>query len=367
MKLVNCGHFFKAIFPFLALAPMCLGCSSSSDTPKPEKEPVELQMHKGLSTDAPESDVFRAAKHLYEAGMYSVAKDSFDTIRDGFPLGAYATFAAIKSADCLFFNRDFIGAGKAYEDFLKSYPAGPEAPYVRLQAARSYIISNRGVGRDRVPLERALVLLDQVIKDSPGTGFAEIAQKEKDEVVRRLSEYDMFVIKFYEKQDNQAAVEARKKLYAAKWDPLVTEKSLSQQITAATMTPLEISQAEINEVAQAPTAAEIAPKDLKLIVEDNNGPSIRRVVCRSGDEPFALFEVNQFSPQQLMDLGDKVLQPEKGKALLNLNAAYGGESPIECFGGLNLTISKTGAVEIKSDSPLTVATLSNPDRILIAR
>lgn len=215
-------------FPFLivgrrlvlcAIVAHTLGCWGTSESDvKPEMEPKELTTKEESSTaDGSEADLARLGKKLYQVGMYSVARDSFTSLRDRYPLGAYSTFAQIKVADTYFFNRQYNEAAKNYDTFLKNYPGHGDTPYVKLQAARSHVASARGSGRDRSPLERGLVLYDELVTEYPASPYSAIAQQERVPVVEQLASYDREIIEFYKKQGNEAAVADRERQFQERW------------------------------------------------------------------------------------------------------------------------------------------------------
>jgi outer membrane assembly lipoprotein YfiO len=194
------------------------GCWGSSD-PELEPEAKEIKADKdSASSEAPEADLLRTAKLLYQSGMYSVARDSLASLKDRYPLGAYAHFAELKHADSFFFNREYNEAAKAYENIIKNYPGSPELAYVKLQAARSHISSARDAGRDRQPWERGLSIYDEIVSQYPGSAFADVARAERSNVIQELTTYDREIIEFYRSQGNQAAVDAREKQFADRWD-----------------------------------------------------------------------------------------------------------------------------------------------------
>ena len=161
--------------------------------------------------------------------MYTVARDSFQSLKESYPLGAYTTFADIKIADSYFYNGEYNEAAKFYEGFMKNYPASPDLPYVELQAARSHVHSSKGAGRDRQPLERALSIMDSVVEKYPGTSYAIAAERERVPVIDQLAEYDRLIISFYEQRENTAAVEVREKQFKERWNRRVSPASQSNE------------------------------------------------------------------------------------------------------------------------------------------
>ena len=149
--------------------------------------------------------------------MYSIARNSFESIKDRFALGAYGNFAELKVADTYYFNNEYNEAAKFYEGYLKSYPSSPDSPYVELQAARAHVHSANGTGRDRKPLERALAIYDEMVKKYTGTAYAVAAEHERGPLVEQLAAYDQLIINFYKQRENEAAVADRENLYRERW------------------------------------------------------------------------------------------------------------------------------------------------------
>jgi outer membrane protein assembly factor BamD len=165
----------------------------------------------------PEAELVRLSKKLYQVRMYSLARDSLNSLKDRYPLGAYATFGEIKAADSYFFNGQFNEAAKSYESFLKNFPGHTDTPYVKLQAARSFVASARGGGRDRQPLERGLTIYDELAGEYPNTPYAALARSERQPIIEQLAEYDAEIIEFYRKTGNEAAVRDREQKYQERW------------------------------------------------------------------------------------------------------------------------------------------------------
>jgi outer membrane assembly lipoprotein YfiO len=200
---------------------LCTACASSNEPTPPnpaDPEAKEIKAKDAIDdAEGPEADILAEAKRLYEASMYSIARNNFQSIKDRFPLGAYANFVEIKIADCYYFNSEYNEAAKFYEGYLKNYPASPDSPYVELQAARAHVNSSSGTGRDRFPLERALAIFDGMVEKYPGTAYGHAAERERAPVVLHLAEYDRLIINFYKQRENAAAVEAREKLFRERW------------------------------------------------------------------------------------------------------------------------------------------------------
>jgi outer membrane protein assembly factor BamD len=261
---------------------------STEQAAEPEAEAKELTSTTTPPTDSPEADLVRTSERLFQSGMYTLARDSFQTLHDQYPMGAHAKFAEVKSADACFFNGEYSTAAKRYEEFLKNFPAGSDTPYVRLQAARSHLASSRGSGRDRMPLEKALALFDSVVTEFATTPYAVAAIKEREPVIEELANYDRMIMDFYAKRENAAAVEVRRKQFQERWagrlpipsgpesEAQSPQVALQQEVTPSENEPNEVSEeleadetsvppAVVANEAAVPSGDETTPGDPVLI------------------------------------------------------------------------------------------------------
>ena len=352
--------------------------SSSTDNEATEEEQPAKELKPAgaaLSTEAPEPELIRLSKRLYQSGMYSIAQDSLNSLKDRFPLGAYGSFAAIKAADAYYYNREFDKAGKNYEDFLKDYPGSADAPYVKLQAARSHLVSAQGTGRDRQPLERALALFDELISEFPGTPYAVIAASERTPALNDLISYDQFIIAFYEKRGNSAAVTARKKLFQERWggrmnagELLPTSENIPLKPFPATA-PMELesenSQALADSLSDSPLG--LAPPQATQEEIDPELITIKSVACHTEEVPFAMLELSRFP--EIFSLGHvaETLHPTAGIVEVAGLLVRATQPAFNCFEENDLLITSTGVLQIRSTEPLILTTLDNPKRILLTK
>ena len=352
--------------------------SSSTDNEATEEEQPAKELKPAgaaLSTEAPEPELIRLSKRLYQSGMYSIAQDSLNSLKDRYPLGAYGSFAAIKAADAYYYNREFDKAGKNYEDFLKDYPGSADAPYVKLQAARSHLVSAQGTGRDRQPLERALALFDELISEFPGTPYAVIAASERTPALNDLISYDQFIIAFYEKRGNSAAVTARKKLFQERWgarmnagELLPTSENIPLKPLPATA-PMELepenSQALSDSLSDS--SSDLAPPQATQEEIDPELITIKSVACHTEEVPFAMLELSRFP--EIFSLGHvaETLHPTAGIVEVAGLLVRATQPAFNCFEENDLLITSTGVLQIRSTEPLILTTLDNPKRILLTK
>jgi outer membrane protein assembly factor BamD len=355
------------------------GCwGSSSDGARPDLEPKELTTEKEpLDTEVPEIELVRLSKKLYQARMYSLARDSFNSLKDRYPLGAYATFAEIKAADSYFFNGQFNEAAKSYESFLKSYPGHVDTPYMKLQGARSHVASARGGGRDRQPLERGLALYDELVLEYPNTAYSTFGQSERQPVIEQLAAYDRDIIEFYKRVGNEAAVKEREQKYQQRWaGRLPTANPAPNEPLEDGALNTESTLQTLAEVAPAPVktpAIELLEGDTDETLESKLSPLVegrivvKKVHCETSGVPFGTIELTSL-PQSIRHTltAPETLQPYEGHIVIRELGLTSRQLTFDCFDSQDITITQEGDIEILSERPLTLTVMEEPARILLS-
>ena len=355
----------------------CWGGSDVEPEPEPEAEAKELKADKDpLSTEVPEAELVALSKKLYQVGMYTVARDSLASLKDRYPLGAYAGFAEIKHADSFFFNREYNEAAKAYENFIKNYPGSPDLPYVKLQAARAHIASARDAGRDRQPWERGLTIYDELVSNYTGSAYSDIARSERSSVVQELAAYDREIIEFYRREGNQAAVEAREKRFQERWQARLTDSNITHSADGATPQKPLNGLGEI--AAPPPEVAEDEPQASQIVEAQSRleGSSatpllegriaIQSVQCRSDGIPFAVIELTRL-PESVSESAEPiVIEPVEGQVLIEGLGLTARQEMWNCFGVEDLRLTPEGTIAVQTERGLSFTALNDPPRLLLS-
>jgi outer membrane assembly lipoprotein YfiO len=352
------------------------GCSSAGDTDAPlEPEATELKASKDVQvvTDAPPTYIVRNAERLFEAKLFTVAKQAFENLRDAAPGGAYSHFAELKLADCHFYNREYPAAAALYEEHFKSNPGSLDAEYSVLQAAKSHIRSNRGVGRDKAPLEKALTLLDTLLKTFPNSRLVPEASAERMKVAELLSEHDKLIVEFYESQDRPEAAQAREALARKRFQALLAEKTKVDQ-TDRPMQRVDLRSGPalppaLARVRSVGTRAGGSPATLgkrkttitAATVVDTPEIALLRVQCRSAGSRFLTFELSR-APDKAIDT---TFSPNDGRVVFALRGIATDGAVIDCFAAKDLEILPSGEVSLAVDSPVRLTSLMEPPRLLL--
>jgi outer membrane protein assembly factor BamD len=357
----------------LLCAALLTACWSSSE-PEPEPEAKEIKAKDSpLSTEAPEAELLALSKQLYQARMYTVARDSLQSLKERYPLGAYATFADIKVADSYFFNGEYNEAAKFYEGFLKSYPGSPDSPYVELQAARSHVRSSRGVGRDRQPLERALTIYDGIVQRYPGSSYAQTAERERAPIIKQLADYDQLIINFYHNLDNKAAVEARERQYNERWASRLSEAKVEEaqpETPLRALPPLTPPPLQKEALRIPPKTSPQTALDSSTSKEAGSPDSVQvqQVECHpSNNPPYGAIEMSRL-PKTISSAGFiEVREPVDGVIAVTGLGLRSSKERYSCFGTDDVEITRDGTLLIRGDSSVELSTLESPPRLLVTK
>lgn len=377
----NYRRYSGKIGLLLAMSLLLSGCWGSSSEPEPEPEAKELKADKDpLSTEVPEAELVKLSKQLYQVGMYTVARDSLASLKDRYPLGAYANFAELKHADSFFFNREYNEAAKAYENIIKNYPGSSDLPYVKLQAARSHIASARDAGRDRQPWERGLVIYDEIVNQYSGSAYSDLARSERAKVILELTAYDREIIEFYRNQGNQAAVDGREKQFTARWGErlagAIDSKAVGDgQPQGTSLKDLQLAALRVEQIPPVSSLELASPKGSEA-TETSTGAAqspliegrivIQSLRCNNDSVPFATIEVTRIPSSLDASGASLILTPTAGVitiANLNLTAK---QTSWDCFASQDLSLTPEGELLIKTERSLSINTLLDPPRILIS-
>jgi outer membrane assembly lipoprotein YfiO len=352
----------KRLTIILIFAATLAACSSSAPTELPAKELVKAS---NMSVDTPQSELFRNAKRYYASELYSLAKESFESLKDSYPSGPYVEFAAIKSADCDFELRDYVAAASGYEKFASDHPSSASAPYALLLAARSYQLSSRGVGRDVSPIQQASELYQKVMERYPGTPYAIKAKGFMIETAGTLAEQERFIADFYNKRDNEKAAEARQAGIKETYKTIVQKaQTAAETVPVAVATPLPLPE-PLEKVYEPPAKSVQQPADDSDEDIDPSVPFIQRVECTLLHSPTVFLYLNR-SPDDLAALQkSNRFIGGSGMVVMKLPGIRARGSTIDCFSKNDLSISRDGTVTIRGSRSATLMALDTPPRLLI--
>lgn len=352
-----------------------IGCSSTKANLEP-KEIKPKSKNVSVSADTPEKDIFTDAKRLYEQGLFNVARDSFDALRNQYPSGAYADFAEIKTADSYFYGGQYREAAAQYEDYVKSHPLAPANPYMLMMAGKSYSKAQRGVGRDMAPLEKSLEIYDRVLAKYPDSIYASNIPKLRAEVLEVITENQKIIRDYYLKKSNAKAAEARDKQISEKWTPLLAQSEDAAKGEAPPKSApdgVELAELKIEPpmpFVPAPAAAAKAAKGSEGAAPAqppaSMGSDSRYIVqasCQNAESRILFLELSsELGPESLAELKPA---DSNGSITIKLKNTFAREQTLDCFASGDVSIKSDGEITVKGAGAPSIMGLSKPPRIAL--
>ena len=314
-----------------------------------------------FSVDTPEAELFVKGKDYFRSGLYSVAEESFEALRNGYPLGPYAEFAAIKIADAHFEEAEYGEAAQAYEDFIKDRPASAALPYVLLRAGRSYQLGSRGVGRDSQPLEKANAHYQRLLSEFPNSVYAAAAVNYRIDTISMLKASEQRVADYYSKRGYTEASLARLQHIEKNVEP--------QLLQAKAVEPPKVVLAERDLTSGAPTLVAMGRLNLVSADASANFPPpeaqnwIQAVECQ---EKFVMVQLAHTLVSRAGLHEGQAIDAANGVAKVRLDGVVAEQKTLSCFGKDDVTISKDGEVAVITGSPVRAMALDNPARVVIS-
>jgi outer membrane protein assembly factor BamD len=133
----------------------------------------------------------------YQEGRYERAVESFQRLKEVYPLSPLAILAEMGIADANFSNKSYGEAEIAYTDFYNLHPTNENIPYVLYQIAMCHFNQMSTIDRDQTETTRARKDFERLIARFPNSKFAFLAQKRLRECRQQLAEHEFYVGEFY--------------------------------------------------------------------------------------------------------------------------------------------------------------------------
>lgn len=354
--------------------------SCSSTEPSSEIKPTEVPSKEAVKVDLPQEQLFANAKKFYSSGLWSVAQESFQALKDGYSPGPYTEFAEIKLADCHFEQAEYPVAATAYEEFMKNHPSSASMGYAMLRAGRSYEFANKGTGRDVGSLEKARDHYQALIQQYPDSVYAGAAKQYRFEVLEKLSDYEKSVQKFYEKAYKPQAAQARSVSYQQNIEPALDKSRkevesvhVAESKSATTSQISEIKPAVISVKRELPVTSKSSPTTLQKPnpetaqkIQPTGQYRIQSVQCsKAGSNKIFIYLNKDFHEPDFLKRYQNV-KSENNLLSFQLPSTDSKELKLSCFAEKDLSISSTGAFVMNSNQSFSILSLSNPPRLLVA-
>ena len=164
-----------------------------------------------VNEDDPKS-LYEAAENDIKSDRYLLALEKLRTVKNKFPYSQHSIMAKLRIADVHFMEESYPEAATAYEIFRELHPSHEKAPYAYFRNAESYFLDAPStIARDLGSVQKALELFQGFANRYPNDPQAPEALKRIGEMKAMLSEKEMYVAQFYQRQEKHRATLARYK------------------------------------------------------------------------------------------------------------------------------------------------------------
>lgn len=178
----------------LACALFAVACSSTGRKNK-----------KFAYVERPVEQLYAEATNKLERRRFEEAIAFFEEVERQHPYSAWARRAMLMKAFAYYQDNEYEKTVQSVDQFIALHPGNKDAPYAYYLKAMSYYEQIRDVGRDQDFTNNAVASLNDVIRRYPATEYARDARLKLDLTFDHLAGKEMYVGRFYARQNKHIA------------------------------------------------------------------------------------------------------------------------------------------------------------------
>jgi outer membrane protein assembly factor BamD len=182
---------FAKFFSIIVLIAFLSGCNFSWGSPRMSRATPEGLYEHGYSR--------------YQDGKYTEAIESFQRLKEEYPLSKFAIMAEIGIADSFFSKKEYAEAEIYYNDFMNLHPINENLPYVMYQLGMCHYKQMYSIDRDQTETVKAKKEFERLISRFPSSKFSIMADKKLRNCRKSLGEQEFYVGHFYFKMKRYKA------------------------------------------------------------------------------------------------------------------------------------------------------------------
>ena len=159
---------------------------------------------------------YEEAMRSYRSKTWEDARALFAEVRKLFPYSRYATLAELRIADVDFEQEKYPDAVAGYREFIQNHHTDRDVEYARYRIAKALfrdiddsLLLPPQEERDQGTALEAYKELGQFYRENPKGRYADDVRKMLDSVTGRLMRHELYVARFYLRQDEYPATIAR--------------------------------------------------------------------------------------------------------------------------------------------------------------
>ncbi len=153
--------------------------------------------------------VFAKAEENMRKENFEKARKGYQEIQEKAADKSYDAALMLRIADTYYGEEKFEEALVEYQAFLNFHPVHRDAVYAQYQVAMCSFRQMTTIDRDPTPTRTALREFQTLLRKYPKSDFDELATKKISICLDRLSEYELYVGRFYHKKGAYKAAAGR--------------------------------------------------------------------------------------------------------------------------------------------------------------
>jgi outer membrane protein assembly factor BamD len=173
------------------------------------------QVHRNYSENA--KDNYDKGEAAFKDKSWQEAIDYFNQVRNKFPYSKYAVISELRVADALFEDEKYVEAVEAYKLFLKMHPSNEKAPHATFrigmcyyhQMPKDWFWMPPTYEEDQTYVKATLEAMRTFLDRYPDSKDVKPAKEAAEKCRMRLANHELYVAKFYLKQEKWKAARAR--------------------------------------------------------------------------------------------------------------------------------------------------------------
>jgi outer membrane protein assembly factor BamD len=141
--------------------------------------------------------LYKRGAEQYQEGRYRKAIESFQRLKEQYPLHGLVVSAEIGIADSYFSDGNYIEAEMTYRDFVSLRPTNENLPYAMYQLGMCHYRQMGAIDQDQAETIKALKEFERLVSRFPDSKFFVLAERQILECRKRLAEKEFYVGNFY--------------------------------------------------------------------------------------------------------------------------------------------------------------------------
>ena len=198
---------FALLFKWLGVVAVC-GALAACGSGKKEKFAY---------VERPVEQLYASATRQLEKKRYDSAIAFFEEVERQHPYSAWARRSMLMKAFAYYQGNDYEEAITALDQFISLHPGNKDAAYAYYLKAMCHYERIRDVGRDQEFTDNAVASLTDVLRRYPDSEYARDSRLKLDLTYDHLAGKEMYVGRFYLKQNKHIAAINRFKIVISKY------------------------------------------------------------------------------------------------------------------------------------------------------